>query len=1099
MTRNMPKPWREVVRPRGDLKSGELSLAMFAADLHDAAARRGLRPTYEDPAQFFALTYPTLNLRELARGVALRLAGRSDKACRTLSVDYGGGKTHTLITLLHLARDPDALPGLPAVEEFKAHIGFAPPKARTAALCFDKIDLEKGIESPDPGGAARTLRHPWSVLAWQLAGADGLRAVHADGADAERETPPAQPLLEELLSAPRRDGLATLVLLDEVLMFVRAKVEADPDWRGRLLAFFQSLTQAAVKVDNCAVVASLLASDPGRNDDLGAALFAELSNVFSRQTEESASPVGKEDVAEVLRRRFFEPESISDPAAFRPHVAAAVGAIARLDEETRKGRRAAEERYLSSYPFHPDLTEVFYARWTQVEGFQSARGILRTFAIALRDAAEWDESPLVGANVFLAAPGASGLSEAARELCLVASVDADEGGARQWAPIVAGELDKARAVQSEAAGLRHREVEQAVVGVFLNSQPVGGKASTRDLLALLGAGGPDRIELEKALLRWSDLSWFLDEAEAAPEAGPGGERAPPKAWRLGNRPNLRQMHHDACAQRVSPQLVDSQLVDGVRELKSLTQGATAAGAKVHKLPQGPGDVQDDGEFHYAVLGPEAASESGKPSALARRFVDETTGPDRPRANRNAVVLAVPSRDGLDAARARVREHLGWVEVAEQLKGQPIDPVRRGLLARSTEAARKAAPEAIRQAWTVVVAVDETNAVHAFKVTVGGGPLFATVKEDRRARIQETAIAADAMAPGGPYDLWREGEDSRRVGDLAGAFARYAKLPKMLRRKDIVATVLAGVRDGIWVARTPRPDRSFKTFWRTDVDEEARGDPALEIALPESAILSDLAPELLAPGTLPELWPGGAGEIAARDVADYFSGGRRATAPREGWDDVVVIPKCAAPEVEAAIAQAVERGVLWLRYGASSLCGEPVPEGALAPTAALRPPPEPIAGSELGADALPDAWKDGRSTARAVADALSARRGEPLPWPVVRAALESAIDGRWLELAGGDAPWPCDFAGAERVALQPPGKDGRGGLTEGNTLVAAAMLSADRIQDLGDHIPKLMEAAVGHDLKFHLRVEFGGERRPEPDEAKRIAALLAQVSDDLELR
>ena len=1097
MTRNIPKPWRDVVRPRGDLKSGELSLAMFAADLHDVAARRGLRPTYEDPAEFFALTYPTLNLRELARGVALRLAGRSDKACRTLSVDYGGGKTHTLITLLHLARDPDALPRLPAVEEFTAHIGFAPPKARTAALCFDKIDLEKGIETPDPGGAARALKHPWSILAWQLAGADGLRAIHADGADAERDTPPAQPLLESLLSAPRRDGLATLVLLDEVLMFLRARVEADSAWRGRLLAFFQALTQAAVKVDGCAVVASLLASDPRRNDDLGAALFAELSNVFSRQTEEAASPVGKADVAEVLRRRFFEPESISDPAAFRPHVAAAVGAIARLDEETRKQRRAAEARYLASYPFHPDLTEAFYARWTQVEGFQSARGILRTFAIALRDAAEWDASPLVGANVFLAAPGKPGLSEAARELCLAASVDADEGGARQWAPIVEGELDKARAVQSEAAGLRHREVEQAVVGVFLNSQPVGGKLSTRGLLALLGAGGPDRIELEKALLRWSDLSWFLDEAEAAPgEAGPGGERAPPKAWRLGNRPNLRQMHHDACAQRVSPQLVDQQLVDGVRDLKSLTQGATAAGARVHKLPQGPGDVQDDGEFHYAVLGPEAASESGKPSALARRFADETTGPDRPRANRNAVVLAVPSRDGLDAARARVRAHLGWVEVAAQLKGQPIDPVRRGLLQRETEAARKAVPEAIRQAWTVVVTVDETNSVHAFKATVGGGPLFATIAADRRARIQAAAIAADAMTPGGPYDLWREGEDSRRVGELVGAFARWPRLPKMPRRKDVLATVAAGVRDGIWVARRPRPDRSFKTFWRTGVDDEALADPALEIALPESAVLSDIAPELLAPGTLPELWPGG--EIAARDVVDYFSGGRRATVPRDGYDDTAVIPKCEPPAVEAAIAQAVERGVLWLRYGASSLCGEPVPRGALAPAAALRPPPAPIAESELGADSLPDAWKDGRSTARAIADGLSARRGEPLPWPVVRSALESAIDRRWLELADDGAPWPCAFAEADRVALRPPGENG-GGFAERDTLVAAAMLPADRVQDLGEQIPALVKAAVGHDLKFHLRVEFGGKTPPEPDAAQRIAELLAQVSDDLKLR
>ena len=141
------KPWHEVVELRDDLKSGELSLAVFAADLYDVVMQKGQRPVYEDPSEFFALTYPTYNLRQLVKDVCLRLAGKSDKAYRKLSVNYGGGKTHTLITLRHLVHDPDALPELPAIQEFQAHIGFKPPKARVVALCFDKIDMEKGIES----------------------------------------------------------------------------------------------------------------------------------------------------------------------------------------------------------------------------------------------------------------------------------------------------------------------------------------------------------------------------------------------------------------------------------------------------------------------------------------------------------------------------------------------------------------------------------------------------------------------------------------------------------------------------------------------------------------------------------------------------------------------------------------------------------------------------------------------------------------------------------------------------------------------------------------------------------------------------------------
>ena len=67
------KPWHEVVQLRDDLKTGELSLAVFAADLYDVIIQKGQRPVYEHPAEFFALTYPTYNLRELVKDVALRL------------------------------------------------------------------------------------------------------------------------------------------------------------------------------------------------------------------------------------------------------------------------------------------------------------------------------------------------------------------------------------------------------------------------------------------------------------------------------------------------------------------------------------------------------------------------------------------------------------------------------------------------------------------------------------------------------------------------------------------------------------------------------------------------------------------------------------------------------------------------------------------------------------------------------------------------------------------------------------------------------------------------------------------------------------------
>ena len=1099
------KPWHEVVELRDDLKTGELSLSIFAADLYDVVMQKGRRPVYEDPAEFFALTYPTYNLRELVKDVCLRLAGRTDKAYRKISVNYGGGKTHSLVTLWHLAHNPESLPDLPAVREFEAHIGFKPPKARVAALCFDKIDLEKGIEAPGPDGALRMLRHPWSVLAYQLAGSEGLRLIHAYGEDEERETPPAEPLLVELLSKPQNEGLSTLVLLDEVLMYLRGQVEVSPGVRGGLVNFFQYLTQAVVKVNRCSMVASLLASDPKKHDDLGNQIYREVSDVFGRQTEEEVSPVSKDDVAEVLRRRFFKPDSIRDSGAFRPHVTSIVGNIALLDEQTQKGRPSAEERFLGSYPFHPDLTETFYTRWTQLDGFQRTRGILRTFAMALRDAEKWDTSPLIGPSVFLNEPAKTDLSESASELASFASVDAGTGAHQEWRPILEGELAKARTVQSEMTGLQHREVEQAVVSVFLGSQPIGQKTQTQELMTLVAPTKPDKIELERSLNRWTELSWFLDEAEiGTAETSQDGSKGLPKSWRLGNRPNLRQMHDDACANRVAPGRVEAELIEHIRNQRSLTSGASAAGARVHNLPDRPRDISDDGDFHYAVLGKTAASESGKPSAEARRFINETTASDRPRVNRNAIVLAVPSRDGLDLARDRVREHLGWVEVKELLKGQPVDPVREQMLVNETSSAERRIPDAIRQAYSVVVTVNEDNAIQSFRVAVDDEPLFLTIKADRRARIQETAISSEAMLPGGPYDLWREGEDSRRVKDLVGAFAKFAKLPKMLHQKEILDTIAQGIQDGIWVGHLMRPDRTSKTFWRTGIDEQVLNDPALEVFLPESATLSDLEPPLLAPGRLPGLWP--ADEITVQNVIDYFAGAHSVAVPKEGYEDTAFIPKCEPSAVEVAIGVAIELGVVWLINGPASIFREAVPAGLLSLSAALNPPPHPVAVPDLMEASIPGAWKDGKANTLAIAAALSAQWGKPLPWIAVRSAIDSGIHTRWIELAPDSSSWPCDFANAQHVIIQTAAAQKisddnqyKYGQKRLGTFTAEATLEANGVQDLAEQIPEMTMAAVGHQLRFNIQIELSGDNPPEPSVVEAINSLLAKVSEGLKLQ
>src|SRR3990172_1422969 len=166
------KPWHEVVKLREDVRTGELSLATFAADLYQVVMGEA-KPVYQDPKDFFALPYPTYTLRELSKEVVLRLAGKNDKAVRQLALPYGGGKTHTLITLYHLVGDPGKLPDLAAVREFREAIGIALPQARIAALPFDKLDVEKGMEARSPDGKNRWLKQPWSVLPPPLPGGGG--------------------------------------------------------------------------------------------------------------------------------------------------------------------------------------------------------------------------------------------------------------------------------------------------------------------------------------------------------------------------------------------------------------------------------------------------------------------------------------------------------------------------------------------------------------------------------------------------------------------------------------------------------------------------------------------------------------------------------------------------------------------------------------------------------------------------------------------------------------------------------------------------------------------------------------------------------------
>jgi len=815
-------------------------------------------------------------------------------------------------------------------------------------------------------------------------------------------------------------------------------------------------------------------------------------------------PVLREDVAEVLRRRFFTPESVGERDRFRAYVVAGLKGIVDLDEKTRREGQQAEDRYVASYPFHPDLTDVFYTKWTQLDGFQRTRGILRTFALALRAAEQWDDAPFVGPSVFLPAPDEEGISEAARELTTVAATDQHEGRRQQWSAILEGELAKARWIQEhEVPGLRHRELEQAVLATFLHSQPIGSKASTRELLGLVGTTRPDRIDLEKGLLAWASVSWFLDEAELGElDAEAGAEL--PKHWRLGSKPNLRQMHHEAC-ERVSADAVETVLLERSGKHRNLTAGATGLGAQAHGLPIHPRDVPDDGAFRYVVLGPKAASEPGKPSPEAIRYLTETTAADRPRVHRNALVLLCPSREGLEILRRRIREWLGWQEVQSQLEGHDLDPIRSAALSGHLRDAERRVADATQQAWCIVVTMSEKGEPQAFRLSVEDGPLFVQIKNDPRARIQETAVTAETLLPGGPYELWREDEASRWVKDLVGAFAQQPHLPKMLDARAILDTLVQGCREGRFVLKLIRPDRTVRTWWRDEPDETALRDPALEAVLPEHAELAQIEPGLLAPGVLPELWQDEWLEL--RTVCDYFSDGRVVQVAQELssgdlFEEPISVPRASRAVVEGAVGAAVANGILWLVAGPASLLGEEIPTGVLGDTARFHAPPPPIPVADLLPESLPYAWRDGETTALGIATALSSQAAAPLPWLRVREAIDGALQGRFIALAEGPAPWPAPIAAAGAVHLRlveetplPSREPDRPTVCEG-ALAAEAELDPSQIQDLADRMPELLRIAAGLELKLRLRVELEKGAEANAEARAELNQILSSVDEKL---
>ena len=960
--------WHEQCILRDDVRQGTLELAEFAADLY--AVRTGDAPNvYRVPNLFFDRTYPTYNLKTLARDVLRRLAGQGGNPVITLQVAYGGGKTHALIALLHLAEHSTELQTHSTVREFTEFSGLDTlPRARVAILPFDKFDVKNGLSVVGPNGKKRQVKTPWGALAYQLAGDEGLAKVAGHEAG---YTTPAEPILVDLLKVPQTEGLSTLILLDEALMYTRGTVDADRNRLGTLRDFFQGLTQAIGKVKHSAIVASLITAEIIADDPTSVSVLNTLEGVF-RRLEHNVEPVSRDDVSELLRRRLFE--SVPPERIRRVVVDRLVASRQKLPLREVDKHQEAYDELLRSYPFHPDLIEVFYQKWTQLNNFQGTRGMFRTFALLLKEAAGKDPTAFVGPSVLLTAGTA--LSGAVQELVKAC----DEGN--QWTPILTGELERARNIQKDLPLLTSREVEAAVLSTFLHSQPIGQKAELADLYLLLAHANIDPMSIEKGLSDWREVSWFLKENESS--------------WALGTTPNLTNMHVRAMT-RINGDQITEDLEKRIRDAKLGRNIDTVA---VHTLPNSSADISDTPELHFVVAGPEGAAVPGEnvSDALAAFFN---------RTYRNTVIVLAPENARLIGLRQRIRKILAWQNIESGDDMNLLSEPQKALLLQRKQEDESGILESVISAYSVLIAVDEDGDVKASLLPSGPESPFervkaALVEEDR---LLTTSLDPDLLTPDSYFDIWGEDETAKPVQGLYGMFASLPRLPRMLNRQVFIDTLRRGVTEGKIVLRTVRPDGSQHTYWReAPTADEDLWKKELEIVPIEHAELHNLGPELLRPGQLPELWQGDNGPITVGGVREFFNGEE--------------VPKLTSDAVLLeTIHAAIQSGLLMARHKDKAYLKEDVPNTEITDDLELLAPLQPISGSELSHKALPDAWENETSSVGKVMQTLAVLKGSPIPWSLIFDAVNDAQDKRLFEFIEGSPPWPCAPEEVDKVGLK----------------------------------------------------------------------------------
>jgi hypothetical protein len=307
--------------------------------------------------EFFDENYFTNGMLTLVDRAFRHLGGSgAGSSVFLLSQAMGGGKTHSMIALGLLARDPALR------KKVLADKNPAPTLGKCRVVGFN------GRSTDAPGGI-------WGSIAEQLGKADQFTKY-----------------VSPLLSAPGPEawkqmlGNEPLILfLDELppyLEYAVAVPVGNADLGVVTTTALANLFVAVAEMENVCLVLSDLA---GTNFSIGQSnLEAAFNRAVQGITSESRriavpiTPVNPngDELYHILRKRLFE--KVASDAEIQKVAAAYREALREAGKMnlTSTSPEALFTRVVDAYPFHPDLRELV-GKFKENEGFQQTRGVIR--------------------------------------------------------------------------------------------------------------------------------------------------------------------------------------------------------------------------------------------------------------------------------------------------------------------------------------------------------------------------------------------------------------------------------------------------------------------------------------------------------------------------------------------------------------------------------------------------------------------------------------------------------------------------------------------------------------------------------------------------